>query len=98
MYKQLTLRDFRGEKSDFIIEDFENVKDIDIVILSGDETATVHYFNGEKEEFDSSECRLVDYYDCSYELPLNIIDEFSSFEGSSYECERYIRKLIEGDD
>lgn len=63
----------------FKIYDFENeatevdvgnkiIDHIIVIVLSGDEMVKVFYKDGTNEEFDSSECRNMDYFDGMYEL------------------------------
>lgn len=96
MDKKIVLRDYADSRKEFIIEDFENVETIFIQILSGDEVATISYKNGNEICFDSSNERLMDFNDGCYHLPLRLIDEFSNFEGSSYDCIDYIDRLKRG--
>lgn len=94
MDKKIILRDYSDLRKEFTIKDFENVKSIYISIISGDEVAEIVYKDGKFVNYDSSDERIMNYYDTCYELPLDLIDEFSAFEGDSYECERYIDELV----
>lgn len=95
MDKKIVLRDYTDDRKEFIIPDFENVESIEITILSGDEIADITYKDGKEISFDSSDDRIIAYNDDYYELPLEFIDEFSNFEGSSYRCSDYIARLKE---
>lgn len=58
-----------------------NVKRIHIEVITGDETASVEYYDGKKEYFDSSDCRDMNFFDYSYDLldrdnDIYLIDEF----------------------
>ena len=98
MDKRIILRDYKDNKKEFIIKDFENVEDIFIDIISGDEVAYICYKDNTEIEFDSSEDRIMNFYDYQYQLPLELIDMFSDFNGSSYNCKTYIEKLTEEGD
>lgn len=93
MNKEIVLRDYMDIKQEFIIENFENVDDIHITVISGDEIADIEYKDGQSITFDSSNSRSDDFIDCYYNLPLEFIDEFSKFTGSSYQCYDYIKQL-----
>ena len=67
----------------------EDVKRIKIEIQNGDEILNVIYSDYSTKSFDSSNCRITSYYDGEYTLPLNKVDEFSDFTGSSYNAQRY---------
>lgn len=65
----------------------EDVLSVFIIVLSGDEIATVLFEDGHEEKFDSSEDRIADFYDGSYCLyqkgSINRLDKFLG-RGSSY--------------
>ena len=86
MDKEIYIRDYARKKKKVIIPQFENVKRISVQILSGDEILNVVYSDCSTKRFDSCDCRTADYYDGEYNLPLNKVDEFSNFGGSSYDC------------
>lgn len=50
---------------------FDIVKEWDLIhvlILSGDEIVTIYYTDGTEERIDSSNCRLMDFYDGEYDI------------------------------
>lgn len=86
MDKKVFIRDYTDHKTEVAIKDFEKVLRLDVEIITGDEVLTVTYKDGAKISFDSCDRRISDYYDANYELPLDKVDEFSNFDGSSYHC------------
>ena len=78
-----------------IIPDFEEVVELRVEVISGDEILKVLYKNGGQKEFDSSDDRCLDCYDGNYYIPLDMVDEFSNMECNSYEVADYFRKLNE---
>lgn len=65
-----------------------------VEIITGDEILTVIYKDDTPAAtYDSSNCRQQDIFDTIYELPIALIDCFSRFEGSPYQCYEYIERL-----
>ena len=64
----LTLLDYAKREHDFEIGDLNDIRYIDIIIISGDEIANIKYKNGKKKTFDSSNSRFMDFYGGSYTL------------------------------
>ena len=64
----LKIMDYNGELTDtgVSLDKLEDILRIDIDVVTGDEIATVIYKNGKRERYDSSNCRLHDFYDCGY--------------------------------
>lgn len=94
MNKIVYLRNYRDEKIKISIPNWEDIKHIIAVVLSGDETLEITYYNHEPGVFDSDDDnRMVDYYDGAYLLPIELVDKFSEFEGSSCDCMEYIMGL-----
>ncbi len=65
----------------------DEIQSIIITIISGDEICEVQYKNGKREEFDSSNDRLQDFFDGSYVLydvldNTNFIEEFKKRKDS----------------
>ena len=92
MDKIVYLRNYADEKIKKSIPNWEDIKHIIVVVLSGDETLEITYYNHEPSTFDSDEDddRMGDWCDGAYLLPVELVDKFSEFEGSSYECMEYI--------
>jgi hypothetical protein len=90
MTKTIYIRDYEDDRKAVNIENFEDVIYCRVKISSGDEVLTVIYKDGNEMEFDSSTTRFENYYDDEYKIPLNKLDDFSNFIGSSYSCERMI--------
>ena len=86
MDKMVCIRDYNRTRKVITINNFENVEKITVAIQSGDEILTAYYKDSSTVDFDSSDCRMMSFFDGEYELPLDEIDEFSAFEGSSYDC------------
>lgn len=94
MNKIVYLRNYRDEKIKINIPNWEDIKHIIVVVLSGDERLEVTYYNHEPGVFDSDDDnRMADYYDGAYLLPIELVDKFSEFEGDSYDCMEYIMGL-----
>lgn len=93
MDKRVLLRDYMDRKIQAVITDFEKVELIGVLIITGDEILVVRYKDEHTEWIDSSDDRIANYFDGLYELPLDMVDAFSEFEGSSYDCESYISEL-----
>lgn len=86
MDKEIILKDYAGEKHKYVINNFENVEVIGICIITGDEICTIRYEDDTEVEFDSGiSTRLLNFYDGSYFIAPDKVDEFSSAEGSSYD-------------
>lgn len=62
------------------------MKQIWVEIITGDEVVTIWYNDGTYKTFDSSTLRVRNYADITYELPLGLVDVFSNFEGTPYDC------------
>ena len=96
MNKTIYIRDYESNKVKVEVPDWEDVESIDVTVLTGDEILDVYYSYYDDNvslTFDSSYDRLHDFYDGGYELPLELVDKFSEFEGSSYDCMEYIKGL-----
>lgn len=68
MANRLTIMDWNRKKvkTDVDLDRLSEICRIDIDVISGDEIATVIYKDGRRERYDSSDDRLIDYYDLSY--------------------------------
>lgn len=90
MNKELILLDYDCNECHTGIDlaHLDDILRIDIEVLSGDEIARVLYKNGDMEEFDSSEDRIIDYADneyCIYQAGVkNEIDDWLK-RGNSYD-------------
>lgn len=73
----ITIHDFAGRPKTIKIT--KKVKFAYIIILSGDQVLTVHYEDGTKEKFDSSNNRITDYYDDDYEVKLEDGKDFGTY-------------------
>lgn len=49
--------------TDIDLDDLSQISRIEILVLTGDEIATIHYKDGTEKEYDSSKGRLRDFYD-----------------------------------
>lgn len=88
MKREIMLVDYKGTRQSFTIDNFEDVLIVEIRIISGDEIARIIYKDKKVVEFDSSDCRIMGYSDGIYILPLERLDEFNAYEGSSYARQR----------
>lgn len=87
MSQVISIRDFAGNKSNITLTNWLNVKRIFVEIVTGDEILTVIYKDDTPADtFDSSTSRGYSYPDVVYELPLGLVDVFSNFEGTPYDC------------
>ena len=66
----LKLLNYARREAHFDIGNLEDIERIDLMILTGDEIATVTYKNGDKREFDSDvdENRMSGYFDSCYNI------------------------------
>lgn len=64
----LKLLDYRGRVTEEDIGDLENIARITIDVITGDEIATVIRKDYTETHYDSSNCRMDDYCDHSYEV------------------------------
>lgn len=71
---EITLFDFESETKTFDIGDLDSISEIEILVLSGDEIALVWYKDHTSKQFDSSDSRIIDYYDGSY-IVYNVANE-----------------------
>ena len=84
---EIVLFDYEATKKTFDIGELKDVSKIEIIILSGDETAEVYYKDSAMAWFDSSDDRVIDYYDDIYTVydiadGTNIIDAWMKREDS----------------
>ena len=96
MDKKVYIRDYDCRKKEIIIPDFEDVVELEVMVISGDEILAVLYKNGRIKKFDSSDDRFVSYYDGSYIVPLDKVDEFSAMDCDSYSVFEYFADLEGG--
>jgi len=65
---RIKLLDYSNKKITVDIGKKENVATIDITVMSGDEIANVTYKDYSRAIFDSSNDRIMDYFDDSYRV------------------------------
>ena len=63
--KTIDILDYKGNKKTVEL-DLDNIRLIDLMILSGDEILIVTYKDGTVKDFDSSSCRAMSFFDGSY--------------------------------
>lgn len=83
MDKKVYLLDYNGEQHEEIIRDFEKVKYCYIKILSGDWVLTVIKNDNTKEIYDTGKYsggRIINFYDGTYYINPNRIDELKNFK------------------
>lgn len=78
----LQLMDWEHNKRDFDIGDLEDIVDMTVSVVSGDEVLTVIRMDGSKDRYDSGTNRIIPYYDGEYTIyhafsDLNILDEWA---------------------
>lgn len=68
MNKELILLDYNCNEfhTGVDLENLDDILRIDIEVVSGDEIARVIYANGDLKQFNSSDCRIMDFYDGEY--------------------------------
>jgi len=79
--------DYESEIKTFDIGELDSIVKIEIIILSGDEIALVRYKDHTLKLFDSSDSRVIDYYDSEYTVydiadGPNIIDAWKQRKSS----------------
>ncbi len=67
---------------------------IDVDVITGDETGTVHFADGTELDFDASEDRMMDYYDGCYSVSGENVGKWLSFEPSYKKTVSYERQEI----
>lgn len=85
MDKEIKLTNYNDEIITFKLPNFDEIKLIEIIILSGDELCRCIYPDKVIQYDSDTHFRYMNYYDGIYLLPKNKLDEFNSFIGSSYE-------------
>lgn len=95
MENVILLIDYADIQREFLIKDFENVLLINIEVISGDEVATIIYKDYSTIAFDSGSYRLAGFYDGSYFIKPDLIDEFNNLKVSSYDRLDYFIKRSE---
>lgn len=65
---KLDIFDYEGRKTTVDIGDLNDILDMHLFVLSGDEVLQVKYKNGKTIKFDSNHSRLMGFYDNSYEI------------------------------
>lgn len=68
--KKLVLMDWASNEVETPIDldDLSEIKQIEIRVISGDEVAIVHWKDGKTSAYDSSNCRMIDFFDYKYIL------------------------------
>lgn len=102
---EFEIMDFANRKTkvpDIDLDHLGAISNITIMVVTGDEIAHIIWANGEEEVFDSSNERLVDYYDGSYTLydayaRIDCIERFLNRK-NSYWFQRISKVSNEGDD
>jgi len=62
------LLDYAGEITNVDIGDIDNIASMHIRVLTGDEVLTVTYKDYSVDHFDSSDCRMEDFFDEEYDV------------------------------
>lgn len=77
----LRIYDYKNRAKDIELPDKE-IQTIEVTVLSGDEVVEVTFKDGSVEEYDSSDSRLMDFYDGSYEVAEDMIKKWMNFTPS----------------
>ena len=82
MKKTIEIMDYDDKKTKIVIDNFEKVVKIKIEVKTGDEILKILYKDYSEKEFDSSNCRLTDYFDDEYYIydTTKKIDYISNWE------------------
>ena len=80
---KIVLVDYQGTRKEFELKDIP--KEIFIYVITGDEVTHIIYEDGSTDDFDTSDCRHINYYDGEYALPVEKLEEFNKLEGDSYD-------------
>lgn len=70
MKKEIIICDYKGREKKIVINHFEMVKAIYVLEISGDQALDVLYKDGRTVWFDSSDTRIMNYFDDGYFLEL----------------------------
>lgn len=70
------------------------IKEIYVRVLSGDEVVTVTYKDGTQDEFDSSDCRMIAYYDGGYFVEEKDIEKWLNYKAEESKTNSYNRMYI----
>lgn len=65
---KVKLLDYIGRSVIVDVGDIEFIERMVIDVITGDEILTVTYKDGTDEEYDSSDCRNLDFFDDEYEI------------------------------
>jgi hypothetical protein len=76
----IKIYDFADKTADFTIPDDKTISEIDVTVLSGDETGRITFTDGTYINFDASNCRLHDFYDGSYTVKGDNIQKWIDFD------------------
>lgn len=68
MKKIITIMDYNNNKRKITIKNFEDVVKMEIEVVSGDEILNVLYKDYSTENYDSSDCRMMDFADDFYTI------------------------------
>ena len=64
----IDLLDYAGRRVLVEVGDIETIERMIISVISGDEVLTVTYKDGTEREYDSSDCRNMNFFDFQYEI------------------------------
>ena len=76
----ITIMDYRDDKTTVDVGNLEDIARMTIEVKTGDEILHVIYKNYRTRSFDSSRCRMADFYDGDFDIydvgvGLNILDD-----------------------
>lgn len=91
MEKRVRIFDYKDTPMEITIEDFENVKEFDFEILSGDGVLTVVYNDDREKRFDSSNDRIIGFNDGFWVIKPKDIDILNRMKNhyDTYELNEY---------
>lgn len=87
----MIIYDFTNDTVDVRLPE-KQIESINVTVLSGDETGSVVFKDGEIIHFDASDCRMIDFYDGSYSVTGENIQRWLNFKPSGERAAPYERQ------
>ncbi len=79
MDRPITLHDYNRKPVDFVVKDLENVKLVQLLVLSGDMVLYILYKDNHVVKFDSSVSRDTSYFDGMTRVPASRLRLLSTY-------------------
>lgn len=81
--RTITIYDYNNREVLIEVPD-KKIVAICVAVLSGDETGTIHFADGDRIQFDASDTRVLSFYDGYYEVIGDNIEKWLNYEPSGY--------------